>query len=81
MLRLIGSQFNLGDSPQPSEVYESPLGGWSLYEGSLIGAPVSLALIDVSGGSLLVALASPPAERDELRRTVFFPALEAVATE
>jgi pimeloyl-ACP methyl ester carboxylesterase len=81
LLRLIGSQFNLGETPQPSEVYESALGRWSLYEGSLIGAPVSLALIDVAGGSLLVALASAPADRDELRRTVFLPALDAVATE
>jgi hypothetical protein len=81
LLRLIGAQFNLGEDPQPTEVYESALGSWSLYEGSLIGAPVSLALIDAPGGSFLVALATPPAEREDLRRTVLFPALDALTTE
>lgn len=78
LLRLIGSQFNLGEDPQPSGEYQSPLGTWSLYEGSLIGAPASLAVIDVPGGSLLVALVSPPAESDELRRRLLFPALDAI---
>lgn len=56
------------------------MGTWSLYEGSLIGAPVSLAVIDVPDGSLLVALVSPPAEQDDFRRNVLFPVLDALTT-
>jgi pimeloyl-ACP methyl ester carboxylesterase len=81
LLRLIGPQFNLGDDPEPTDMYETSLGTWALYEGSLVGAPASLAVIEVSGGSLLAALMSPPADHDELRRTVLLPALDALATE
>jgi pimeloyl-ACP methyl ester carboxylesterase len=81
LLRLIGSQFALGNNPEPTNRYESPLGSWSLYDGTLAGGPVSIAVIEVTEGTLLVALVSPPSENDQLRRDVFFPALDAITTQ
>jgi pimeloyl-ACP methyl ester carboxylesterase len=78
---LLGPQLGLGDVPQPTESYTGALGDWSIYEGNLAGAPISMAVIEVPEGSFLVALVTPPSERDRLRSTVFFPALDAITTE
>lgn len=81
VLGLIATQFGLGEDPQPVDTYATSLGSWSLYDGTLSGAPVSIAVIEATGGTLLVALISPPSESDTLRRAVFFPALDALTIE
>jgi hypothetical protein len=80
LVGLLGTQLGLGDDPQPTETYPTSLGDWAVYDGSLAGAPVSMAVIEIPEGSFFVALVTPPNERDALRASVFFPALDAIAT-
>jgi hypothetical protein len=80
VLALIAAQFGLGEDPEPTDRYRAPLGTWSLYEGSLAGTAVTIGLIETSGGTILIAMVSPPAEEAILLEDVFFPALDAITT-
>jgi pimeloyl-ACP methyl ester carboxylesterase len=55
---------------------------WTLYEadGQLAGLPIKadIALAEAGELTLLVALTSAPAERDDLRQTVFLPIVDAL---
>jgi pimeloyl-ACP methyl ester carboxylesterase len=78
VLGLLGPQFGIDEGGEPTDSYESPAGAWSLYEGSIVGAPVTVALLETDIGSVLVVLVSNPAEQDRLRADVLFPALDAL---
>jgi pimeloyl-ACP methyl ester carboxylesterase len=67
-----------GLSNEPAGEYETEMGAWTLYEGSRMGGPVTVAVLEVDAGTLLVALLAAPAEVDRLQAEVLFPALDAL---
>lgn len=70
----IAAQFGLEPDAQPDDGY----GDWDLYELSLAGAPATLAVTDSDAGALIVILVTSPHERDALRSSVLFPALDEI---
>jgi hypothetical protein len=67
-----------GISDEPAGEYEAEMGSWTLYEGSRMGGPVTVAVLDVEADTVLVALLASPSEVDRLRTEVLFPVLDAV---
>jgi hypothetical protein len=77
LLGLVAQQFGLGSEPTLFDTYTSPTGTWSIYQGEAVGAPVSLALSEQGGGTILVVLITAPSETDQLVDQILFPVLEA----
>ncbi|MPY92980.1 MAG: alpha/beta fold hydrolase [Acidimicrobiia bacterium] len=75
--RLLGA-LRFDGEPRPTG--SRPVGdvAWSLYEAEADGAPVDIALAEVDGVGLLVALFSAPTEREGLRGAVLEPALDSL---
>ena len=73
----------LGDLPEASEMLDTSLASWSLYEVSFDDfdgrrKAVDLALSQVGEDSHVVILVSDPEERSQLRKSVFLPAIREV---
>jgi pimeloyl-ACP methyl ester carboxylesterase len=77
LLGLIAQQFGLGANPEVADTYTSPTGSWSIYRGEAVGAPVSVALSEQGGGTILVVLVTAPDEADQLVQLILLPVLEA----
>lgn len=74
----LATQFGLPDVPEPVDTATYGSFEWTLYEFTLQGLPVDLAVTNVDGTTYLVLLISSPGERDSLLEQVFYPALESM---
>jgi hypothetical protein len=76
-IETVATRFGL--DTEPTGAHETALGAWTLYEGSLMGGPVTVAVLEIDGGCLLVTLIAAPGEAERLQTEVMFPALDALA--
>jgi hypothetical protein len=74
------SRFGVQELPaEPFLAHQSAALSWTLYQIETPMAPIALALAETDRAAYLVLLATPGDEMDALARTVFFPALDAMA--
>ena len=76
-LGLLAKQFNLDKPPAETDTRKTEALEWSLYEFTLQGQPVDLALAEGDQRTYLVLLASDPTERQSLHDQVFLPVVDA----
>ncbi len=78
LLGLLSSQFDWEETPESAGTYEAANRTWTLYEVSVQGYPVNIAVAEESGTTLLILLISAPDEHTFLYEALFIPAMEAL---
>lgn len=78
LLELLTGQLQLTAVPESTGTYEIGERVWTLYEATLQGFPVDLAMIEEEDYVYFVMLVSTETEREALITAVFHPALEAI---
>jgi pimeloyl-ACP methyl ester carboxylesterase len=72
------TQLNLEGSQEPVGTHEGQALTWKLYQFSVQGLPVDVAVASVGGRSFVVMLISDNVERDALYDGLFLPVLDAM---
>lgn len=74
------ARFGVTELPiKPYDNYESAALAWTLYQLESQMAPMALAIAETDRAAYMVLLVAPGEEMDALAKTVFFPAVEALA--
>ncbi|MEO7910549.1 MAG: alpha/beta hydrolase [Roseiflexaceae bacterium] len=76
-LQLFSQQFKLAKPPAATGSRKTSSLAWSLYEFTVQGQPVDLALAEQDQKTYIVLLASEPAERKALYDQLFLPVIDA----
>ncbi|MCI0394914.1 MAG: alpha/beta hydrolase [Chloroflexi bacterium] len=81
LLALLSSSLGLEETPEAAGTREANGLVWTLYETTVQGLLLDIALAqDEAGTTLLVLLQSPAEERDALYEAVFLPAIDALTS-
>jgi hypothetical protein len=77
LLQLLASQFKLDKAPPSSGTRKANGLAWSLYEFTIQGQPIDLALAEKDRTTYLVLLVSDASEHQTLYDQVFLPVIDA----
>ena len=78
LLSLLTTQLGAEEGDISSRPYESSRASWEIHSIEVEGVATDIALAEVDGFTVLVLLASDPADRDTYFDAILIPALEAV---